>query len=114
MTIRDIAVAFGFEVDRNSEKQAEGSIKGLKNMATKLLGSIAVVFSVSKLAGFAKDCVAAASDVQEMENKFDVVFDNIRDEVDQWAEEFADAVGRNKNTIKAYLADSRICLSVSE
>lgn len=107
MTIRDIAVAFGFEVDRNSEKQAEGSIKGLKNMATKLLGSIAVVFSVSKLAGFAKDCVAAASDVQEMENKFDVVFDNIRDEVDQWAEEFANAVGRNKNTIKAYLADQQ-------
>lgn len=107
MTIRDIAVAFGFEVDKSSERQAESSIKGLKSMATKLLGSIAVVFSVSKLTSFAKDCVQAASDVQEMENKFDVVFDNIRDEVDQWAEEFANAVGRNKNTIKTYLADQQ-------
>lgn len=107
MTIRDIAVAFGFDVDKNSEKQAESSIKGLKNMATKLLGSIAVVFSVSKLSAFAKDCVQAASDVQEMQNKFDVVFDGITDDVEQWATDFAKAVGRNKNTIKGYLADQQ-------
>lgn len=107
MTIRDIAVAFGFDVDKNSEKQAESSIKGLKNMATKLLGSIAVVFSVSKLSSFAKDCVQAASDVQEMQNKFDVVFDGITDDVEQWATDFAKAVGRNKNTIKGYLADQQ-------
>lgn len=107
MTIRDIIVSFGVDVDRNSEKQAESSIKGLKSMATKLLGGIAVVFSVAKLKSFASDCVEAASNVQEMENKFDVVFDNMRDEVDQWAEDFADAVGRNKNTIKTYLADQQ-------
>lgn len=107
MTIRDIVVAFGFDVDRNSEKQAESSIKGLKSMATKLLGSIAVVFSVAKLTSFAKDCVQAASDVEEMENKFNVVFDHLSDEVDQWAEDFANSVGRNKNTIKTYLADQQ-------
>ena len=43
MTIRDIVVAFGFEVDRNSERQAESSIKGIKSMATKLLGAIGAV-----------------------------------------------------------------------
>lgn len=69
MTIRDISVAFGFDVDRASQQQAENSIKGIKNMATKLLGKIAVVFSVAKLTSFAKDCVEAASNVEEMENK---------------------------------------------
>ena len=107
MTIRDISVAFGFDVDRASQTQAENSIKGLKSMATKLLGKIAVVFSVAKLASFAKDCVEAASNVEEMENKFNTVFDHLSDEVDQWAEDFANSVGRNKNTIKAYLADQQ-------
>lgn len=107
MTIRDISVAFGFDVDRASQTQAENSIKGLKSMATKLLGKIAVVFSVTKLASFAKDCVEAASNVEEMENKFNTVFGNMADEVDKWAEEFANSVGRNKNTIKSYLADQQ-------
>lgn len=107
MTIRDVSVAFGFDVDRASQTQAENSIKGLKSMATKLLGKIAVVFSVTKLASFAKDCVEAASNVEEMENKFNTVFDNMADEVDKWAEEFANSVGRNKNTIKSYLADQQ-------
>lgn len=107
MTIRDLVVKFGFDVDRSSERQAENSIKGIKNMATKLLGSIAVVFSVAKLTSLAKDCVQAASDVEEMENKFDVVFGEMRGEVDQWAKEFADSVGRNKNAIKRYLADQQ-------
>lgn len=107
MTIRDIAVAFGFEVDKNSEKQAENSIQGLKNMATKLLGGIAVVFSVSKISQFARDCVAVASNVEEMQNKFDVVFQGMTEEVEEWAASFASAIGRNKNDIKGYLADNQ-------
>ena len=107
MTIREILVALGFKVDEDSKGKAEKSVEDLKNFASKILGTIAVVFSVQKLSAFAQDCVQAASDVEEMENKFDVVFDDIRDEVDQWAEDFANAVGRNKNTIKTYLADQQ-------
>ena len=107
MTIRDIAVAFGFEVDSQSEKKAEGSIKGLKNLATKLLGSIAVVFSVTKISGFLKDCSEVASNVQEMQNKFDVVFQGMTEEVEEWADSFAKSIGRNKNDIKGYLADNQ-------
>lgn len=107
MTVRDIAVAFGFEVDKSSEKHAESSIKGIKNLATKLLGSIAVVFSVKGIADFAKDCVGVASDVEEMQNKFDVVFQGMTDEVENWAQTFADSIGRNKNDIKGYLADNQ-------
>lgn len=107
MTIRDISVAFGFEVDKSSEKKAESSIKGIKSLATKLLGSIAVVFSVVKLSKFTKDCVTVASDVEEMQNKFNVVFQGITEEVEEWAETFATSIGRNKNEIKGYLADNQ-------
>lgn len=107
MTIRDIAIAFGFDVDKASQREAENSIKGIKSLATKVLGGIAIVFSISKLSAFKDECVSAASNVQEMENKFDVVFDSLAEGVDKWAEEFADSVGRNKNTIKTYLADQQ-------
>lgn len=107
MTIRDIVVAFGFEVDKTSESQAESAITSLKSTATKLLGSIAVVFSVQKLASFTASCVSAASDVEEMQNKFDVVFDGMTEEVEEWASTFADSIGRNSNTIKGYLADNQ-------
>ena len=107
MTIRDLVVKFGFDVDKNSKKETEDSIRGIKNLAKDLLGKVAVVFSVAKLSSFAKDCVQAASDVEEMQNKFDVVFDGITDDVEKWADEFSKSVGRNKNTIKGYLADQQ-------
>ena len=107
MTIRDIMVSFGFDVDSASQAKAENSIKGIKNFATKMLGKVALVFSVAKLGQFTKECLQAGSDVQEMENKFNTVFDNISGEVDKWAGDFAESVGRNKNTIKTYLADNQ-------
>ena len=107
VTIRELIVKFGFKVDKKSERETEESVKGIKDMASKLLGGIAVVFSIAKMSEFSKSCVQAASVVQEMENKFDVVFTGIRDEVDAWAGDFADAVGRNKNAIKTYLADQQ-------
>ena len=49
MTIRDIAVAFGIEVDQKSVGAAENAIKGVKNMASKLLGAIGKVFQLLAL-----------------------------------------------------------------
>ena len=42
MTLRDIAVAFGIEVDQRSVSTAENAIKGVKSMAQKkfLLGNM--------------------------------------------------------------------------
>lgn len=42
-----------------------------------------------------------------MQNKFDVVFGDMRDEVNKWAQEYSDAIGRNKDDIKTYLADQQ-------
>lgn len=46
MTIRDIAIAFGYEVDEKSEKKANESIEKLKSVATKALGAIGIGFSL--------------------------------------------------------------------
>ena len=107
MTIRDIMILLGFDVDEQSQNEAENSVKNLKNMATKALGAIGVAFSVAGAASFIKDCVSVASEVEEMQNKFDVVFQGMTDEVEAWAQSYSDAIGRNKNDIKTYLADQQ-------
>lgn len=55
MTIRDIVVSFGFDVDKRSEKDAEGSIKKLKDLGSKLLGTIAIGFSLVKVNALAEE-----------------------------------------------------------
>lgn len=49
MTIREIAIAFGFEVDSASEKKAEQTIGKLKSMATKALSAIGIGFSLVQM-----------------------------------------------------------------
>ncbi len=55
MTIRDIAVAFGFDVDQKSVNTAENTIKNIKSFATKALGAIAIGFSFSALNSIAEE-----------------------------------------------------------
>ena len=107
MTIRDIGILFGFEFDESSERNVESKVNSLKSFAAKALGAIGLTLSISGISSAITSCVSLASEVEEMENKFDVVFGNIRNEVDKWAESYADAVGRNKNDIKTYLADQQ-------
>lgn len=107
MTIRDIGILFGYKVDQSSEQKVEGSIKSLKSMASKVLGAVGITLSVAGIKSAIDGCVEVASSVKEMQNKFDVVFGNMRNEVDKWAQEYSDAIGRNKNDIKTYLADQQ-------
>lgn len=107
MTIRDIGILFGYKVDQASEQKVEGSIKSLKSMASKVLGAVGITLSVAGIKSAVDGCVEVASSVEEMQNKFDVVFGDMRNEVDKWAQEYSDAIGRNKNDIKTYLADQQ-------
>lgn len=107
MTIRDIGILFGYKVDQASEQKVEGSIKSLKSMASKVLGAVGITLSVAGIKNAIDGCVEVASSIEEMQNKFDVVFGDMRDEVDKWAQEYSDAIGRNKNDIKTYLADQQ-------
>lgn len=107
MTIRDIGILFGYKVDQASEQKVEGSIKSLKSMASKVLGAVGITLSVAGIKIAIDGCVEVASSIEEMQNKFDVVFGDMRNEVDKWAQEYSDAIGRNKNDIKTYLADQQ-------
>lgn len=107
MTIRDIGILFGYKVDQASEQKVEGSIKSLKSMASKVLGAVGITLSVAGIKSAIDGCVEVASSIEEMQNKFNVVFGDMRNEVDKWAQEYSDAIGRNKNDIKTYLADQQ-------
>lgn len=107
MTIRDIGILFGYKVDESSERKVEGSIKSLKSMASKVLGAVGITLSVAGIKSSIDGCVEVASSIEEMQNKFDVVFGDMRNEVNKWAQEYSDAIGRNKNDIKTYLADQQ-------
>lgn len=107
MTIRDIGILFGYKVDQASEQKVEGSIKSLKSMASKVLGAVGITLSVAGIKNAIDGCVEVASSIEEMQNKFDVVFGDMRNEVDKWAQEYSDAISRNKNDIKTYLADQQ-------
>lgn len=96
MTIRDIVVSFGFDVDRASERQAESSIKGLKSMASKLLGGIALVFSVAGISNLAE----AAADVDALKSQFAQVFGDMEQDAADKLEKIADDTGILANRMK--------------
>ena len=107
MTIRDILIKLGFDIDEASRQDAEQGINSLKDMATKALGAIGIGLSIAGISSAIQDCVNLASEAEEMQNKFDVVFQGMTDEVEEWAQSYSDAIGRNANDIKTYLADQQ-------
>lgn len=54
-TIRDIAIAFGYEIDESTESAVEKSISKLKGTATKALGAIGIGFSLKELNTIAEE-----------------------------------------------------------
>lgn len=107
MTLRELIISLGFNIDRNSAQRAEQGVRNLKNTAAKLLGAIGLTVSVAGIAKGIASCVTLSSEVEEMQNKFDVVFSGMTDTVEEWAQTYADAIGRNSNDIKNYLADTQ-------
>lgn len=47
MTVRELIVKFGFQVDRQSQRNVENSVNGIRNLMQQLLQGIQVVFSSS-------------------------------------------------------------------
>lgn len=96
MTIRDIVVAFGFDVDRNSERIAQNAINGLKNLATKALGVIGVAFSISGMSELAE----AAADAEALKSQFSQVFGSLEEEAGKKLDAIADQTGVAVNRMK--------------
>ena len=65
--------------------------------ALKKVGTIvASAFAVQKVVEFGRECINVGSDVQEMRNKFSVVFGDMADDVESWADSYGKAIGRSK------------------
>ena len=93
-------------------KKVDGEVNNSGNSLDKFsskLGGIAkgivAAFSVKAIVDFGKKCLGAASDVQEMQNKFDVVFAKTSDSMEKWASDYADAIGRSSFDIKTAVAN---------
>ncbi|MDR2359679.1 MAG: hypothetical protein LBD85_00130 [Oscillospiraceae bacterium] len=89
MTIRDVAIAFGYEVDSASEKGVNDSVDKLKSYAHKALGALTVAFSIKGLSKLAE----AAADADALKSQFSQVFGDIEDDASKKLQSLADKTG---------------------
>ena len=88
MTIRDIAIAFGYEVNKGTEASVKKSINSLKSFATKALGAIGIGVSLTQLN-------AIVEEFQEVNQQIKYATNNIANQ-----EELQRAVGDAANATK--------------
>ena len=114
-------LSLGFTVDSGSASKATKAINDVKNAADnsqvsltqfgdvvkKVLGFAGITLSAAGLISYGKAAIDAASELEQMEEKFEAVFLELSDEADEWAGNLADSIGRSKNSIKTYLADQQ-------
>lgn len=91
MTIRDIAIAFGYEINKQSEKKVENSIGNLKKMAKSALGAIGVGISLVK-----------ANALIEEFTQVNQTLKNVVGEAENFAEVQNEVLGAANNTMTAY------------
>ena len=86
MTIREMLILFGFDIDRNSESNAERGINKLKSFAVNALGAIGIGFSIVGMASLAE----AAGEAEAMESQFTQVFGDMEDQASEALQKIAE------------------------
>jgi len=121
LTVKEVAIALGFDVDtkeldnaddklkktKSNTKEVSNEMTSLSSVVKKLGGLMAAAFSINAIKNFANECVQLASQVQQTNQKFEAVFGELTETADNWADNMANAWGRSKNQIKTYLADEQ-------
>lgn len=69
------------------------------------VGALLTVGLTAPLLLVARSAIKAASEVQEMQGKFDVVFGAAAEDARQFANTTSDAIGRSKTDVQGYLAE---------
>jgi len=85
-------------------KSSERGLKKLRGSINKHAASItfAAAGVAAAMAGIGIASIKAASDAEEIQGKFDVVFRGVADDVEKWAERFGNDVGRSTTTLKEF------------
>ena len=87
----------------NTMQQVTRATGGFDNAAGKLISTLAKLVSVGAIVKFGKQCIEAASDLQEVANVMNVTFGDSADLVDRWAKTQAASFGLSETAAKRYL-----------
>jgi len=79
----------------------ESTFKGLGSTMLRIAGIGGGIYAVER--GF-RSIVTAASNAEEISNKFNVVFGNLSKTAQQWSEDFGDSVGRATQDVQNWMA----------
>ena len=85
MTLAEFVNVIGFKVDQSSVNAVNSTMSNIKSKAANLLGKIGIGLSVAGMGVAVKQCIALASEAEEMQNKFDTVFSGMTNTVEDWA-----------------------------
>lgn len=81
-------------------KNLEGSVKSISNVGATLTATV-----TAPIVALGAACLKSASDADEMNSKFNVVFKELANEADSWANTYADAIGRSNIEIKKAISN---------
>lgn len=87
----------------NQMQQVTRATGGFDNAAGKLISTLAKLVSVGAIVKFGKQCIEAASDLQEVANVINVTFGDSAGLVDRWAKTQAASFGLSETAAKRYL-----------
>jgi hypothetical protein len=109
MALREIVVELGVEVDRRSQKKAEGAINSMESRVKGLIRAgqvLAAGFATGFLARGFISLIAAAGDANETLNKLEAVFGKeLSPAVIDFANTTASAIGQSSLVFRGMLAD---------
>jgi len=104
-----------FELSGDIFLRDNGAIRGLNNIDSsasrvgetfgklaKIIGGLAIG---KAFVSFGKSAVNAASDVEELENKFSVVFAGIEESTNSWISNYANATARGEYATKEFISN---------
>ncbi len=77
--------------------------KALIKMGAELAAGMAAAFAAKKIFNFAKEAIAAGSDLEEVQNVVDVTFGKMNKTVDEFAQNAATTIGMSEKVAKQYM-----------
>ena len=87
---------------RDTMNQVTNSTNGFNNSVGKLASTLAKLVSAGAILKFSKDCIEAASNLQEVANVVDVTFGSRANVVNEWAKNQAASFGLSEKAAKEY------------
>lgn len=87
----------------NAMHQATTATNGFNTSVGSLISTLAKVATAGAITKFSKQCIDAASDLQEVSNVIDVTFGQKASKVDEWAKNQASSFGLSKTSAERYI-----------